>query len=489
MATTGDERPWAALALAGAVLVHAPVLAGGLLDADRLLLHRNADVWSFAGLGAMLAGGEPLMRASWLVVRNHAPLGVLSTWLGWQWFRASPAVQHAVGLGILLAVAWALQSLLAPRRALAAAASLVLVLHPAVADLTGPILGRDFLLAILAVLLAARRAREAPGPAAITWSAGASLVAGMCAPGWGPLGLAAALGISGLRARRLAVGASLAASLAALAPVRADLAAISLLDAIGPGAGTAFFAWLPSARPFVVATAGDPAIAGLVPVIVLATVTLFAASRVPGERDAALLRAGAGAMIASLPASAMATRAGTVTGAAAVALQLGVVLALAGIAGARGAALVSRCRPWMVSLFAIPAVVTAARARAWADEEQVLAAVVARAPDDPEALLARARLGLRRGRLDEAVPFCARYAAAAPETWRADGCLAAAAAHHDPDTAVLLLQRWAAGLDDRHALRAAALEIAEAQPAPGLAVAFQRATGFVLPARRPGDQP
>lgn len=484
--TASEVRRFRAIALLGVALSHAPALAGGLLDADRLLLVKNNEIRSFAGLAALLAQGEPVIRASSLVTRDHAPLGVLSTWLGWQWFRASAPAQHALGLALALAVAAALFSLLSARPALAAAAALGLLLHPIAADLTGPLLGRDALLATWVVLLAAHRARAASAPAAIAWAAAASLAAGLCAPGWGLLGLVPALLIADASTRRAAAAASCAAAALALWICRGDLAEVSAADALGPGAGAAFLAWLPSLRPFVVATVAEGATAGLIPVLILAPLALVAAARAPHQRDAALLRAGAGAMLAAPVASALACRGGTVTGSAAFALHLGFVLALAGAAGAVAARVPSR---WALALFLFPALVTAARVRAWADEDRVLAAIVARDEADPEALLARARIELRRGHLDAALPSCRRYAEAAPDTGRADGCLAAAeVAQGREGPALPLLRRWAARFPERRALRAAVLELGEAQPDPRFADAFRRATGFNMPARQPGER-
>lgn len=484
--SASDERRFRVLALAGVALTHAPALLGGLLDADRLLLVKNDEIRNFAGLAALLARGEPVLRASGLLTRDHAPLGVLSTWLGWQWFRAGAPAQHALGLALALAVAAALFALLAARPAVAAAAALGLMLHPIAADLTGPLLGRDALLATSMVLLAARRARDARAPAAVAWAAAASLGAGLCAPGWGLLGLVAALLIPEASTRRAAAAASCVAALLALWVCRGDLAEVSAVDALGPGAGAAFLAWLPSLRPFVVATVGEGATAGIVPVLILAPFALLAASRAPREQDAALLRAGAGAMIAAPLASALACRGGTVTGAAGFALHLGVVLISAGLAEPLAARLRSR---WWLALLIVPAIVTSARVRAWADEDHVLASIVARDPADPEAHLARARLALRRGDLEAALPSCRQYADLAPDTGRADGCLAAVEITRGGDgAAVVYLRRWAARFPEKRALRAAVLELAEAQPDPRFADVFRRATGFNMPARQPGER-
>lgn len=484
------SRRWLALSLAVATLVHAGSLKSGLLDADRLLLVKNLQVRTFSGLFAMLVGGEPVLRAAGLSSRNHCPLGVLSTWLGWQWFRANPLVQHALGLASLLAVLVALTSLLAALRAspeLACVAALALALHPATADLTGPILGRDVLLAAAVSLLAARRARQASARSATAWSAGASLVAGLLAPGWGLLGSVPASVIASPRAHRLAVLASVTTTLATLAVTHGERALLPEPGAWGPGAYGALLAWLPSVQPFVIGSVGAGAIAGLVVVLVLAATALLHASRQPEEPDAALLRGGAAAMLASVLAAAVAWHEGTVIGAPAFALQLGVVLALTGVARGR-AALGAWLRPWMWLVLAAPATVTALRVRAWADEDHVLRAIVARNADDPEALLARARIGLRRRALDDAAPWCLRYANVAPTTFRADGCIAAlATASGDEPVAVFLLRRWAARFDDRRALRSAVLELHEAQPDPRFGAAFLRATGFTMPARRPGE--
>ena len=481
------SRRWLALSVAVATLAHAASLGGGLLDADRLLLVKNPAVRTFSSLFAMLVEGEPVLRAAGLSSRDHCPLGVLSTWLGWQWFRGSPPMQHALGLASLLAVLVALTSLLSALRvppALSCVAALALALHPVTADLTGPILGRDALLAAWVILIAARRARDAGARQALGWAAGASLVAGLLAPGWGLLGLVPASVAAHPRARRVAAIASVATTLATLAVTRI----LPAPEAIGPGASGAILAWIPSAQPFVIGTVGADAMAGVFLVIVLVAAAILRASRVPEESDAALLRAGAAATLASLLASAVGWHEGTVIGAPAFALHLGVVLALTGLLRATAGASIGWLKPWMLLGLATPATVTALRVRAWADEDHVLRAIVARDADDPEALLARARIGLRRGRLDDAEPWCLRYGNAAPTTFRADGCVAAlATASGDERAAVLLLRRWAGRFDDRRALRAAVLELEAAQPDPRFAAAFQRATGFTMPVRRPGE--
>lgn len=479
-----DDRRWPALAMLAVAVAHAPGLAGGLLDADRLLLVRNPDIRSFAGLGVMLADGQPLAIGAGLVVRDHTPLRVLSTWLGWQWLQASAVLQHAAQLGLALAIGAALLALLRPRGAPAAAAAAALMLHPCAADLTAPLLGRGALLATLVVLLAARRARDESAARAVAWSAAAAFVAGACAPGWGLLGLVAALMIDAPRVRRAAVLASIAGAIAAVAIHRADLAGVALPGALSAGAGAAWAAWIPSVWPFVIATADGAAILGLVLIVCLAALALLGAQRAPDAGGAALMRAGGGALLAVLPASALACREGTVTGAAAFALQLGLVLALAGLWDV----IAARGRPWMAALLLIPAALTMLRARAWANEDRVLSAVMVRDAEDPEAILAAARAGLRRGKLEEAAPLCLRYASLAPETRRADGCIAAAAVRDgQDDAAVVLLRRWAARYDDKRALRAAVLEIAGAQPDARFGDAFRRATGYNMPARRSGE--
>jgi hypothetical protein len=489
--TRVPSRRWPGLAVALAALVHAVCLRGGLLDADRLLLVKNPEIRSFSGLAAMLAQGEPVLRAAALSTRNHGPLGVLSTWLGWQWFRAGPVAQHALGLASLVAVLVALAWLLSALRvsaALSSVAILALALHPATADLTGPILGREALLAVSVALVAARRARNSRALPALGWAAGASLVAGLLAPGWGLVGLIAAAVIRAPRARREAAGAAVLATIAALAVTRGAGAVLPAPDAIDQGASAVLVGWLPSAAPFAIATAGAGGGAAVLVVMALAGAAIYRSLGARDDADAALLRAGAAAMLAAVLAAALTRHEGTVLGAPTFALQLGVVLALAGSARAHAGALTAWSRPWMLAVLAAPAALTALRARAWADEDRVLDAIVARDADDPEALLARARLALRQGHLDEAAPWCLRYATSAPTTFRADGCIAAmATAQEDEAAAVFLLRRWAGRFDDRRALRAAVLELAEAQPDPHLAAAFQRATGFNMPARRPGE--
>lgn len=476
--TREDRLP--ALALAAAAIAHAPALFDGLGDADRVLLVRNPEVRTFSGLATMLAEGQPIVVASGIVASSKAPLGVLSTWLGWQWFQASSALHHAAGIAIAIAIAGALAALLAPRKRLAALAVLALMLHPSTADLTGSLLARGALLAVLAVMIAALRARDAAAPKAVAWCAGASLFAGLCAPGWGLLGLVAALVIPDARARRVAVLASIGAAILALTRHPGDLGGASIA-----AAGAAFLAWIPSTTPFVIATVSDGMAAGIVPVAILASLAIYAASRAHEDRDAALLRAGAGAMIAALVASATASREGTVSGASALALQLGVVLALAGIWDA----IATRARPWMLAAFVILGAMTALRARGWASEDRLLEAIVARDADDPEALIAAARIGLRAGNLREALPFCLRYAEAVPKGLRADGCIAAAAVKNgDDETAIALLRRWSSRFPERRALRAAVLEIADAEPDPRFGEAFKKATGYNMPSRRAGER-
>ena len=236
----------------------------------------------------------------------------------------------------------------------------------------------------------------------------------------------------------------------------------------------------------MIGTPGGLDVASLALLLALAATLLHLASRRP-DPSAALLRAGAASILASLFASALSVREGSVAGDPALALHLGLVLALAGVAIARPA-LLAEARPWMLAAFLLPAAVTAIRARAWADEDRVLAAVADRGPEDPEALLARGRLALRRERLAEAAPWCVAYREARPADARADGCLAALAVASGRDGEALpLLRRWAARFDDHRALRLAVLELAEAQPDPRFAVAFQNATGFTMPKRRPGE--
>ena len=140
----------------------------------------------------MLSEGRVLLRGAGLQVRDHAPLGAFSSWLSWEWFRAAPLVQHAIGPALLLALVASLFSLLRAAKVsapVAAVASLALSLHPCAADLSAPLAGRDALLALALSLLAARRSLGSPPVAGIAWSASAALLAGLCAPGYGLFGL------------------------------------------------------------------------------------------------------------------------------------------------------------------------------------------------------------------------------------------------------------------------------------------------------------
>ena len=225
-AASPPRRPWWVLPVAAAALAHGPALAGGLLDADRAIIVHDPEIRSFAGLSTLLSDGLPVLRAAGLVVRDRAPLAVLSTWLGWQWLRADPLLQHAFGVACLLAAVVALGALLEALRAppaIACVAALALAVHPAVADLTGPVLGRPALLAAWAALFCARRAAAAGTRGAVAWSAGAALAAGTIAAGWGMLGLVPAAVVADRRARRLASGVALLTALATIAIDRAPL--------------------------------------------------------------------------------------------------------------------------------------------------------------------------------------------------------------------------------------------------------------------------
>jgi hypothetical protein len=226
--------------------------------------------------------------------------------------------------------------------------------------------------------------------------------------------------------------------------------------------------------------------AWIVPLL-FAGLALALAAKLDDPDDVALLRAGAGALAASVVAAGAAGLAPVVDGAASGALLLGLVLAFAGALRSAGPGL---ARPWMLVAFALPAAMTVHRAAGWSDEPAVLRAIVARSPDDPEAALARAALALKDRRLAAAAPWCLRYAQALPDSGRADGCLGAlAAARGDHAAAVARLRRWALRLDDRRSLRAGVIELADALPDPRFGAAFREATGFALPQRRPGESP
>lgn len=484
----GTERAWRALSLSLTTLTHGAALAGELLDGDRLLLVRNPSLRSFAGLATLLSDGRVLLRGAALPVRDRSPVAALSTWLSWEWFRASPVVQHALGVALLVAVTAALGSLLRSLRASPAAAwlgALALSLYPCAADLSGPLVGRDPLLALLLALLAARRARDASGRLAVAWSAGAALVAGLCAPGYGLLGLIPAALASSPLARR---AAAVAAAVVALGVTRGLDPSPPSLANLSAGAAATLLAWLPSPAAFVAVTPPDGLAAGPLPPLALAAFALAASARARDPDDAALFRAGAAAALASLLAAAASVHAATADGAAALVLHLAVTLVALAVLRPHGEALAARARPWMLLALALPAAVTAHRVRQWSTQERALDALIARDPDDPEALLARATLALRRGRFAEAAPWCLRYGTAMTTTGRADGCVGAlAAARGDERAAVFLLRRWAATFDDRRALRAAALQLSDAVPDPRFGVAFRAATGYSLPQRRPGE--
>ncbi|MDO9018460.1 MAG: hypothetical protein Q7V43_16200 [Myxococcales bacterium] len=487
----GADRAWRGLALSVTTLTHVAVLGGALLAGDRLLLTRNPALRSFAGLATMLVEGRTQLRGAGLPVRDRCPLGALATWTSWEWFRADAFAQHAINLGLMVALAAALFALLRAARAsapLAACAALALALHPCAADLSAPLAGRDALLALALCLLAARRVVDAPPAAAVAWTAAASLGAGLCAPGYGLLGLVPAGFVRAPSARAASLAAAALGALAALALTAGAAPLLPSIAAARAGNTAALLAWLPSPTAFVALTSSAAADgAALVP-LSLAALALVGAARARDPVDASLLRAGAGALAAATLAATLAGAARVVVGAPALALHLGLVLAASGLLRSRGKALAARARPWMLLGFALPAALTAHRARSWADEDTTLRAIVARRPADPEASLARARLALRARDLPGAAPWCLRYMQAQPDTGRADGCAGAVmAARGDHRAAVLLLRRWARALDDRRALRAATLELSDALPDPRLAAAFAEATGFALPSRRPGE--
>ncbi len=487
----GSDRAWRALTLSLTALTHGAALAGELLDGDRLLLTRNPSLHSFAGLASLLSEGRVLLRGAGLLVRDRSPVAAFSTWLSWEWFRTSPVVQHALGVALLVAVVAALGSLLRSLKASPAAAwlgALALSLHPCAADLTGPLLGRDPLLALLVALLAARRVRDAALLPAVVWSAGTALVAGLCAPGYGLLALVPAALAPSSAARRAASVAAVLCAVAALDITRGGDPLLPSLAAFSTGAVATFLAWLPSPAAFVAVTLPHGLAVGLLPPVALAAFAFARSLRSREPDDDALLRAGAAAALASVLAAAASVRASTADGTSALLLHLSVTLVALALLRAHGAALAVRARPWMLLGLALPAALTAHRVRQWSTQERVFDALVARDPDDPEALLARATLALRRGSLSDAAPWCLRYGAAMTTTARADGCVGAlAAARGDERAAVFLLRRWAATLDDRRALRAAALQLSDAMPDPRLGAAFRAATGYSLPQRRPGE--
>jgi hypothetical protein len=489
----GADRAWRGLALSVTALAHAAALGGRLLDGDRLLLVRNPRLHSFAGLAEMLSEGRVLLRGAGLTVRDHAPLGALSTWLSWQWFRAAPMVQHAIGPALLLALVASLFALLRARRVsapFAAAASLALSLHPCAADLSAPLAGRDVLLALTVAIFAARRADGATARAGVAWSAAAALASGLLCPGHGLFGLLPACFVRARTERLVALAAASLSTLGALAITRGAGPWLPSPGALGAGVTASLLAWIPSPSPFVAATAGSVSSAAWIIPLLLSALSLSLASRADEPDDAALLRAGAAAMLAAMLASALAGASLVTVGLASLGLHLGVVLALTGALRPRGEAIGRRLRPWMLLGFALTAALTAHRARGWSDDVAVLRAIAQRDPSDPESSLARARLELRQRRLSAAAPWCLRYALSQPDTGRADGCLGAmAAARGDRRASVMLLRRWAAGLDDRRALRAASLELSAAMPDPRFGEAFREATGYSLPQPRPGETP
>jgi|GEM_PF-1404657 len=487
----GADRAWRGLALSVTTLTHAAALGGALLAGDRLLLTRNPPLRSFAGLATMLVEGRTLLRGAGLPVRDHAPLGALATWTSWEWFRADPLAQHAINLGLTVALAAALIALLRAARVaapLAACAALALALHPCAADLSAPLAGRDALLALALTVLAARRVVDAPPAAAVTWTAAASLGAGLCAPGYGLLGLVPVGFVRAPSARAASLAAATLAALAALALSAGGAPAMPSIAAARAGSTASLLAWLPSPTAFVAMTSSAAVDgAALVP-LALAALALVFAARTRDPDDASLLRAAAGALAAATLAATLAGAARVVVGAPSLALHLGLVLAMTGLVRSRGKSIAARARPWMLVGFALPAALTAHRARSWADEDSTLRAIAARTPADPEASLARARLALRARDLPAAAPWCLRYMQAQPDTGRADGCAGAVmAARGDHRASVLHLRRWARSLDDRRALRAATLELSDALPDHRFAEAFTEATAFALPSRRPGE--
>ncbi len=487
----GTDRAWRALSLSLTALTHGAALAGDLLDGDRLLLVRNPSLHSFAGLATLLSDGRVFLRGAALPLRDRSPLAALSTWLSWQWFRANPVVQHALGVALLVSIVAAFGSLLRSLRTSSAAAwlgALGLSLHPCAADLTGPLLGRDTLLALLVALVAARRVRDAAPLRAVAWSAVAALVAGLCAPGSGLLGLIPAALASSSLARRAAALAAIFATLVALGVTHGVDPLLPSLAALSTGAVATLLAWLPSPTAFVAVTLPRGLVVGLLPSVALALFAFVSSVRARDPDAAALLRAGSAAALASLLSAAASVRASTADGTSALLLHLSLSLVALAVLRAQGATFAARARPWMLLVLALPAALTAHRVRQWSTQERVLGALIARDPDDPEALLARATLALRRGNLSDAAPWCLRYGAAMTTTGRADGCVGAlAAARGDERAAVFLLRRWAATLDDRRALRAAALQLSDAMPDPRFGVAFRAATGYSLPQRRPGE--
>lgn len=487
----GADRAWRGLALSVTALAHAASLGGSLLDGDRLLLVRNPRLHSFSGLGSMLSEGRVLLRGAGLQVRDHAPLGALSSWLSWEWFRASPLVQHAIGPALLVALVASLFSLLRASKVsapAAAVASLALSLHPCAADLSAPLAGRDALLALGLSLLAARRALGSSPLAGAAWSASAALAAGLCAPGYGLYGLLPASFVRPRPYGLAALAAACVSTLASLAITRGAGAVLPSAAALSGGGTASLLAWLPSPSPFVAATTASVASAAWILPLLLSALSASVSARVSDPGDASLLRAGAAALLASTLASGLSGASLVTGGSAALGLHLGLVLSALGLLGSLGPSTMRLARPWMLVAFALPAALTAHRVRGWTDDVAVLGAIARRDASDPEASLARARLELRQRRLSAAAPWCLRYALAQPDTGRADGCLGAVASTRgDHRAAVTLLRRWAAGLDDRRALRAASLELSSATPTPRFGEAFREATGYSLPQPRPGE--
>jgi len=489
----GADRAWRGLALSVTALAHAAALGGSLLDGDRLLLVRNPRLHSFSGLAAMLSEGRVLLRGAGLQVRDHAPLGAFSSWLSWEWFRAAPLVQHAIGPALLLALVASLFSLLRASKVsapVAAVASLALSLHPCAADLSAPLAGRDALLALALSLLAARRSLGSPPVAGIAWSASAALLAGLCAPGYGLFGLLPASFVRPRAHRLVALAAASLSTLAALAITRGVGSLFPSAAALSGGGTASLLAWIPTPSPFVAATTSSVASAAWVLPLLLSALSASLSTRASEPGDASLLRAGAAALLASTLASGLAGSALVTVGGASLGLHLGLVLSTLGLLRALGPSTARLARPWMLVGFALPAALTAHRARGWTDDVAVLRAIARRDPSDPEASLALARLELRQHRLSAAAPWCLRYALSQPDTGRADGCLGAVASSRgDHRSAVTLLRRWAAGLDDRRALRAASLELSSATPDPRFGQDFREATGYSLPQPRPGESP
>ena len=415
---------------AATAFAHALSLRGQLLDGDRLALVRNPATRTFAGLGPLLADGTPALRGAGIATRDPAPLAALSTWLGWQWVRAEPMAQHALGVALMAAVAVPILRLVEeaswPRPA-AALLALSVTLHPAAWDLTGALGGRPVLLAVLVAVAVARRVRTAGLAATTALALVTALLASACAGSAGLVGLVPALRSPTRRAR-------VAASIAALAGASLGALRFNLPDASAAAiARDAVLAWLPT--PWSTPPMFGPSLGLAVHVVaVVACMPLLARS---GPRTS--IRAGLAASF--------------------------VVVLLAVLGAIRGAA--------------------------WRTEDARLEALASHGADATETAAASMRLALRRHRLVDAAPWCAELARRSPDSGRADGCLAALAVTAGaPSTAVRAgLQRWAASYDDRRALRAGALELSGAVPDARFAEAFREATGYALPHRRPGESP